>query len=1037
MATEFRILGDIEVLVDGQVVAAGHARQRGVLAVLLVDVNHVVPTGQLVERVWGLGRTPANPVGAVQTYVSLLRRALADAADVTITRQAPGYKVVVDAQSVDLHRFRSLLAEASATSDDERAAVLMQQALGLWRGEPVAELDTPWINDIRQALALERHAARLDLADLQLRGGQHARMLADLSAQAAEHPLDERVAGQLMLALYHSGRQADALEHYQRIQRRLAEDLGVDPGSALRLLHSRILAVDPAPTVSAPGMAARPVVPRQLPAEPPTFIGRARELALLDTALDEESESSRPMVVSVIGGMGGVGKSWLALRWAHRHLDRFPDGQMWADLRGFDPSGQPTPPAMALRGFLDALGVHPAAVPTDLDAQAGLYRSLTTGRRMLIVLDNARDSAQVVPLLPGGAGCTVLVTSRHRLAELVTTHGARTLDLSVLPQSDARQLLTARLGRQRVATEPAAAAELLAYCAGLPLALSITAAHASAHPDLTLAALAAELRDHAHRLDALDAGEPRANLRAVLSWSHRTLSSGAARAFGLLGIAPGPDIALNAATCLLALPAAQTRTLLRELQRTRLLQQHAPDRYRMHELVRLYAVEQGRDDYTPADRQAALRRVVGFYLDSAHAGCRQLAPDRPSPLAHTSAPGMVTQRLPDAASALAWLDAEHACLLAAQQAAHAHGWDTEVWHLAWTLDPYHRGRGHMRDGAATWQLALAAARRLGDPVVQSWTHEHLGDACAFLGMTAEALEHLHEALALAEHAGDVTSRGRIHLFLANALEQHGDDVLALEHAHHALRAFEALGDTLWQAKALNVAGWFQARLGRYDQARVTCEAALALLRRHPVDERQNAEAGTLDSLGYIAHHLGEYDRALDYLRPGAEHPARTGRPLPAGRHARPHRRDTTRPAPPRPGPRRVETGTRSLPGPAPPGRCRTCHQTPGRQLTCPHHPCDWPMSCPRFPVLASSRCPHVVPGIARYSFMASCIRQPGNARWRGGRALPGSCCTGYWKEAALGLVPALTGGPKGDAGSMYLVVNADPTTKCRLPETSG
>jgi DNA-binding SARP family transcriptional activator len=337
MAAQFRVLGDIEVLVDGLVVDVGHARQRGVLAVLLVEANQVVPADQLLERVWGWGRAPANPAGAVRTYISLLRRTLADVANVAITRQASGYKMVIDAQTVDLHRFRSLLVEASATRDEERAAGLMQQALGLWRGEPAAGLDTPWISDTRQALALERQAARLDLTDLQLRRGRHAALLADLSAQTAEHPLDERVAGQLMLALYRSGRQADALDHYQRIRRRLAEDLGADPGPALRLLHQRILAVDPSLTIATPVVIARPTVPRQLPAQPPMFTGRTRELALLDAALDEEPERGGRMAISVIGGMGGAGKSWLALRWAHRHLDRFPDGQLWADLRGFDP----------------------------------------------------------------------------------------------------------------------------------------------------------------------------------------------------------------------------------------------------------------------------------------------------------------------------------------------------------------------------------------------------------------------------------------------------------------------------------------------------------------------------------------------------------------------------------------------------------------------------------------------------------------------------------------------------------------------------
>jgi tetratricopeptide (TPR) repeat protein len=556
----------------------------------------------------------------------------------------------------------------------------------------------------------------------------------------------------------------------------------------------------------------------------------------------------------------------LALRWAHRHVDQFPDGQLWMDLRGFDPSGEPTPAAVAVRGFLDALGVDPAAVPVGLDAQVGLYRSLIAGRRMLIVLDNARDTTQVVPLLPGGPSCAVLVTSRHRLGGLVTAHGARSLDLDVLSENDARQLLTDRLGQRRVATEPDAVTELLASCAGLPLALSITAARATAHPRLSLAALAAELRDHASRLDALNAGEPQADLRVVLSWSRQALSSDAARAFALLAIAPGQDIALNAAASLLALPAAATRTLLSELEHAHLVQRHTPDRYRMHDLVRLHAIEQANDDHTSADRQEALGRVVGFYVRTAHAGDRLLAPNRPAPVVDVPVAGSVTRRLRDPASALVWFDAEHACLLATQRMAHAQGWDAEVCHLAWTLDPYHRGRGHVHDRVATWQLALTAAGRLRDPVVQTRAHQHLGDAYAVIGMTTEALEHLHQALALAEQTDDIARQGHIHLFLGDAWEQHGDNQRALGHARDALRVLQTLDNTLWQAQALNAVGWFQARLGRYAEGRATCEAALALLRQHPADERQNSEPGTLDSLGYIAHHLGDYDQALDHYR---------------------------------------------------------------------------------------------------------------------------------------------------------------------------
>jgi tetratricopeptide (TPR) repeat protein len=624
----------------------------------------------------------------------------------------------------------------------------------------------------------------------------------------------------------------------------------------------------PGPAVPAPDhawLSARPeAVPRQLPAAANMFTGRTRELAHLDTALDEQSQADGTLLVCVIGGMGGIGKTWLATHWAHLHLDRFPDGQMYVNLRGFDPNDQPLTPATVIRGFLEALGVSLTAIPVEQEAQAGLYRSLVVSRRMLIVLDNARDTAQVTPLLPGGATCTVLITGRRQLTGLIARHSARSVALDVLPGDEAHQLLTRHLGRTRLNAEPEAVATLRDCCAGLPLALSIVAARATIHPDLSLTALATELSDNACRLDALDAGDPQADLRAVLSWSSRALSPGAARAFGLLGIAPGPDIALVAAASLLALPHATTRALLRELCDARLIQRHTLERYRMHDLLRLHATEQARDHRTPAERQAALRRLVDFYVHTACAGARLLAPHHPAPLLSEPAPRCVAHQLPDPASSVAWFDAEHTSLVAAQQLARRHGWYTQVCHLAWALDPYHRCRGHLEDNATTWQLAVTCAPQLDDPAVRTQAHQMLGDAYAQLGRTTDALHQLREALALAEHTGDIAGQGEIHHSLGGTWERHGDNRRALEHAHHALLIFGALDDTFRQARALNAVGWLQTRLGDYTKARANCQAALVLLRQHPPTNRQLGESSTLDSLGYIAHCLREYGKALDH-----------------------------------------------------------------------------------------------------------------------------------------------------------------------------
>lgn len=611
--------------------------------------------------------------------------------------------------------------------------------------------------------------------------------------------------------------------------------------------------------VPSPGMA------HLLPAAPPMFTGRTRELACLDAALDERSRAGGTPVVCAIGGMGGIGKTWLALHWAHRNLDRFPDGQLYVDLRGFDPVGRPMVPATAVRGFLEALGVHSSAIPAAHDAQFGLYRSLVAGRRILVLLDNARDTAQVTPLLPGDEACTVLVTSRQQLAGLIATRGAASVALDVLPGDEARQLLARHLGHARLDAEPRATEALLACCAGLPLAVGIVAARATIHSQLSLGALAAELGEDAHRLDGLDAGEPQADLRGVLSWSSRALPPDAARAFGLLGTAPGPDLGQAAAASLLALPLAKTRTLIRMLEHAHLIQRHAPERYRMHDLLRLHAAEQADAQHVPAELQAAQQRLVDSYVRTACAGAQLLA-HRPEPLLAEPVDGCVTHPLPDAASAMDWFDAEHANLLSAQQSAQRHGWDGPVYHLAWALDPYHRRRGLHEDQTTVWQLALASAQHLPDQSLRIGAHQLLGDAYAQLGKTADALHCLHEALTLAEQADDVGSLGEIHHSLGGAWERHGDDRRALEHARRALLIFQTLDDTYRQARALNGVGWLQTRLGDYAEARVNCQAALVLLRQLPFDDRRFGESHILDSLGSIAHHLREYDQALDYYR---------------------------------------------------------------------------------------------------------------------------------------------------------------------------
>ncbi|TWP50697.1 tetratricopeptide repeat protein [Lentzea tibetensis] len=859
MIVEFRVLGPVDASIDGRTVALGPARQRCVLAALLVDVNRVVLVDQLIDRVWGENR-PYRVRGTLHSYLSRLRKVLGD--DPRITQQSGGYLLAADESTVDLHRFRRLVGDAR-TAADERALVLFEQALELWRGEAFAGLDVPWLARVRAELERERTAAVLDHIEVALRLGLHATVLPKLSTVAGENPLDERLAGQLMLALYRSGRQAEAQAHYQVTRTRLAEELGTDPSAALRQLHHQILTADPAlsPPTGKAAPVGRSAVPRQLPPPPGSFIGREDELDQLTAALDVRAGST--VVISAVRGAGGIGKTWLVLQWAYQNLARFPDGQLHVNLRGFDPTGQPAKPETALRGFLDALGVESAAIPLDPDAQGALYRSLVADRRMLIVLDNARDTNQVTPLLPGSPTCTVLITSRNALAGLVTTQGARPVALDVLAHDDAVALLVKHLGTARVAADPAATDELIRRCAGLPLALGIVAGRAATHPDLTLAALAEELCDHAGRLDALDTGEAMLNLRAVFSWSYDALTPDAAALFGLLGLAPGPDFSVAAAASLTSLPVSRTAALMRELESAHLVQQPTPGRFRTHDLMRLYATEQARLSHTEEGLTAALRRLVDHYVHTGHAADKLLNPHRPPVEVGEPVDGSQVQVMADQVAAQNWFTAEHPNLLAAQQLVADRAWHTCAWQLAWVTHTYHWRRGQLHDNLAVWRIALAACEQMGDVESQTWAHRLLGYACVRVGLREDAMTHLKQALALAERTDDIRGQADARRGLAWALEQQGEDRLALEHAKPALELYEKVGQPAWVAWTLNQMGWYEAKLGEYENARAHCEAALDLYRVHTDHQ---GEANTLDSLGYIAHRTGELGRALDYYQ---------------------------------------------------------------------------------------------------------------------------------------------------------------------------
>ncbi|HET8643561.1 MAG TPA: tetratricopeptide repeat protein [Pseudonocardiaceae bacterium] len=604
------------------------------------------------------------------------------------------------------------------------------------------------------------------------------------------------------------------------------------------------------------------LVPRQLPAVSGHFVGRERELAALDQLAVASSRFSAAAAIAIspITGPPGVGKTTMALHWAHRAASRFPDGQLYVNLRGFDQGGSPMDPADAIGGFLEAFGLPPERIPVSLDARAALYRSLLAGRRVLLVLDNAADTEQVRPLLPGGSTCLVLVTSRRRLSGLVVTEGAHPISVDVFTPAEAWQLLAVRLGRERVQAERAAVEEIIARCARLPLALNIVAARAAAHPDFTVAALAEQLRDVGDGLDAFTEGDREADIRAVFSWSYRALHPGAARLFRLVGLHPGPDLTAPAAASLAGLPVARVRPLIAELARVHLLTEHTPGRYACHDLLRTYATELADLHDSAAERRAACHRVLDHYLHSANAAALLLEPHRHPIALATAEPGVTPERLAGDARALAWCAAERRVLLAAIQQAASAGFDGHAWRLAWTLATALQRQGRWHDLLASQQTALAAAQRQGDRAGQAHTHRGLARAYTWQGRYQDACTHLRRAIDLHGELGDHTGQAHAHRGLARVLGLQGQHLEAIDHTDRALKLYEAAGHLLGQANSLNAIGWYHVQLGHHERALADCERALAL---HQQIGDRHGEALTWDSIGFANHHLGNHRRAIE------------------------------------------------------------------------------------------------------------------------------------------------------------------------------
>jgi len=622
------------------------------------------------------------------------------------------------------------------------------------------------------------------------------------------------------------------------------------------------------PRPASAGRSARQraaVVPRQLLAPVRHFAGRAAELRTLTEILAADW-SPGTAVISAIGGTAGVGKTALALHWAHQVAGRFPDGQLYANLHGFDPSGPPAEPRSVIRGFLDALGVQAHQIPASEQGRQSLYRRLVADRRVLVVLDNARDAEQVRPLLPGGAACLALVTSRSQLTSLAVVEGARLVALDVLSRSEARELLTRRLGPERVAAEPGVAADLAELCARLPLAVAIAAARAAMYPRVPLATLTAELRDAANRLDALDTEEPD-SVRAVLSVSYRHLTPAAARMLRLLGVHPGPDITAAAAVSLAGTSLAQARQALNELDRMNLLSQPVPGRFAFHDLLRAYAAERARTQDSEAERHAAARRSLDHYLHTADAAARRLYRHHDDLGLAPAQPGVTPEEIADHDAATAWFTAEHRVLLAALDQAVGTGQDAYAWQLPSVLTTFLDRSGSWADYTATQQIALAAARRLGDRRGQARAHRNLGHGNARLGCFSEAEAEYGRAGELYRQLGDQGSQGRVHSGLAFVLNQQGRYGEALDQCQRALRLYQAAGDRVHMANCLANIGWCHANLGDYQQSLAYCQRAAALFQQ---TDNRHGTAGTWHSVGYAYARLGDRAQAITYFRKSLE-----------------------------------------------------------------------------------------------------------------------------------------------------------------------
>jgi DNA-binding SARP family transcriptional activator/tetratricopeptide (TPR) repeat protein len=858
---EFGLLGPLDIRVAGRPVLVRSPKYRILLAALLVEPGRLVPTAELVEAIWGLDK-PDSPRRALQLYVTRVRTMLLDAgAPPLIGTGADGYRADVPPGSVDVTRFHQWLAQAGAAADRsdpaaERAA--LATATGLWRGEPLADVPSDYLHrEYGHQLTEQRLRALERRIDLSLHEGRHVEAVDELVRLTAQHPLREKLWIQLITALDRGGRRADALNTYHLMRRQLADELGIEPGAELRELHAKVLGTDARTEADRPAFAA---VPRQIPCEVVGFAGRTAEIGRMDALLDAHEAAGNRSTILVLTGMAGVGKTALAGHWCRQVADRFPDGQLWVDLRGYHRRAAVTP-EQALAYVLRAVGVE-ADMPAELDSRVGLYRSVMDGRRMLVVLDNASSVDQVRPLLPGGPGSLVLVTSRNDLSGLVAVEGAQTVRLEPFTAPEARHMLAPRLGGQRIDAEADAVDRIVAKCGGLPLALAIVAARAVARPGFALAALDQQLADAGDRLDQLAIPDGGIDVRAVFSWSYRTLSPEAARLFSHLGLHAGPDVTAAAAAALAGTSTRQARLLLGELARANLVAEHKLGRYTVHDLLRAYAVELAAERHDERERTAVTTRILGFYLATVWRTLALLCPGDQRRLSRAEqrwrTDGLA---LADEAAALEWLDAERDNLMAAvQQAVSTPGVPAAIAvQLAHALFGFFSIRAHWDDWAHVNQVALDTARRLGDRAGEAHAATDLAFVWWLRGRFGEANALYEQGLAITRELGDrhgeaaaLAGLGDVHRVLGSGAE-------AIARYEESLAICRELNDLHGQTMSLGSLGLLYHRRGRSGEALACLRDSLAI--REKLGDRRG-QATSLSNLGAFYRAEGRYDEAL-------------------------------------------------------------------------------------------------------------------------------------------------------------------------------